>query len=214
MLTVHHLNNSRSQRILWMLEELEVPYEIVRYERDARTSLAPAALKAIHPLGKSPVITDGGASVAETGAIVSYLLEAYGAGRLAGDDPRALNYWLHYAEGSAMPPLVMKLVFTKVAERTPTLLKPLARKIVEGALKGYIDPQIALHRDFWESSLTATGWFAGSDLSAADIMMSVPLEAAAARGGIGTHARAFLDRVHARPAYRRALDKGGAYAYA
>ncbi|WP_308912026.1 glutathione S-transferase family protein [Pseudokordiimonas caeni] len=214
MLTVHHLNNSRSQRVLWMLEELEVPYEIAKYERDKVTNLAPAALKAVHPLGKSPVITDGDATIAETGAIVSYLLEKYGNGRLAGSDPHALTYWLHYAEGSAMPPLVMKLVFTRTAEKTPALLRPLARKIVTGALAGYIDPQISLHAGYWEEALAGTGWFAGSEMSAADIMMSFPLEAAAMRGGVGPKARDFLARIHTRPAYQHALEKGGPYAFA
>lgn len=220
MIVVHHLNNSRSQRVLWLLEELGLPYEIKRYERDAKTMLAPPALKAIHPLGKSPVITDGDRTVAETGAIVEYILETYGHGRLippVGTQERLrYTYWLHYAEGSAMTPLLLKLVFTALPNRAPGLMKGLVKSIAGRAQQGFVDPQIKAHVDYWEAELSKSEWFAGEELTGADIMMSFPLEAGAARGGAASrpHVRAFLDRIHARPAYQRALERGGPYAYA
>ncbi|KWH43095.1 glutathione S-transferase [Burkholderia stagnalis] len=219
MLTVHHLNNSRSQRVLWLLEELGVPYEIVRYARDPKTMLAPPALRAIHPLGKSPVVTDDGRTFAESGAIVDYLVERYGAGRLApppGTTERLdYTYWLHYAEGSAMPPLLLKLVALRIANApTPFFARPIARKIAATLQSSFIDPQIALHLGYLDDMLRRTGWFVGDSFSAADIQMSFPLEAATARGGGSAHpaiAR-FLDTIHARPAYQRALERGGPYA--
>ncbi len=220
MIVVHHLNNSRSQRVLWLLEELGVPYEIKRYERDAKTMLAPPELKAVHPLGKSPVVTDGDKIIAETGAIVEYILETYGQGRLipAPGTPERLRYtyWLHYAEGSAMTPLLLKLVFTALPNRAPVLMKGLVRSIAGRAQQGFVDPQIKAHVDYWEAELSRSEWFAGSALTGADIMMSFPLEAGAARGGAASrpHVKAFLDRIHARPAYQRALERGGSYAYA
>lgn len=220
MIVVHHLNNSRSQRVLWLLEELGVPYEVKRYERDAKTMLAPPELLAVHPLGKSPVITDGDKTIAETGAIVEYLLDAYGQGRLvppAGSAERLrFTYWLHYAEGSAMTPLLLKLVFTALPARAPGLLKGLVKTIAAKAQSGFVDPQIRSHVGYWETELTKSEWFAGADFTAADVVMSFPLEAAAARAGAGSRPRikAFLDRIHARPAYRAALERGGAYAYA
>ena len=220
MIVVHHLNNSRSQRVLWLLEELGVPYEIKRYERDAKTMLAPPELKAVHPLGKSPVVTDGDKIIAETGAIVEYILETYGPGRLipAPGTPERLRYtyWLHYAEGSAMTPLLLKLVFTALPNRAPVLMKGLVRSIAGRAQQGFVDPQIKAHVDYWEAELSRSEWFAGSALTGADIMMSFPLEAGAARGGAASrpHVKAFLDRIHARPAYQRALERGGSYAYA
>lgn len=221
MLTVHHLNNSRSQRVLWLLEELEVPYELVRYERDAKTMLAPPELKAIHPLGKSPVIADDGEVLAETGAIVEYVLERYGQGRLApaAGTPAAhrLRYWLHYAEGSAMPPLLMKLVFGRLPAGAPALLRPIVAGIAKKAQTSFIDPQLVAHFDYWEDELGKAEWFAGETFSAADIMMSFPLEAAADRAAarVGRpKLAAFLKRIHVRPAYRRALERGGPYAYA
>jgi glutathione S-transferase len=221
MLTVHHLNNSRSQRVLWLLEELGLPYEIRHYQRDAKTMLAPPELKAIHPLGKSPVITDGPATLAETGAIVETIVEAYGGGRLkppAGSEDRLRwLYWLHYAEGSAMPPLLMKLVFTALPQRAPGLIRGIVRGISNQALKGFVDPQLTAHFDYWEAELGKAEWFAGKDFSAADIMMSFPVEAAADRAGalVGRpRLKAFLEKIHARPAYRAALEKGGPYAYA
>ena len=221
MIKVHHLNDSRSQRVLWLLEELGLPYEVVRYERDARTRLAPAALRAIHPLGKSPVIQDGDVTVAETGAIVDYLLDAYGAGRLrpaAGtEDARRFTYWLHYAEGSAMPPLLLKLVFGLLPRRAPGLMRPLVKQISDKALAGFVDPQLRDHVGFWEAELARSEWFAGDQFTAADIMMSFPVEAGADRAfdpADRPRLRAFLSRIHARPAYRRALERGGPYAYA
>jgi glutathione S-transferase len=220
MIIVHHLNNSRSQRILWLLEELGVPYEIKRYERDAATMLAPAALRAIHPLGKSPVITDGNQTIAESGAIVEYLVERHGGGRLAppAGTPERLRYiyWLHYAEGSAMPPLLMKLVFQRIAQgAAPALLRPLIRRIAQRTQASFVDPQLKLHLDYLEGELGKSEWFAGNSFTAADIQMSFPLEAAAARGGLDASRpklMAFLERIHARPAYKRALERGGAYA--
>jgi glutathione S-transferase len=220
MIIVHHLNNSRSQRILWLLEELGVPYEIKRYERDAATMLAPAALRAIHPLGKSPVITDGDQTIAESGAIVEYLVERHGGGRLAppAGTPERLRYtyWLHYAEGSAMPPLLMKLVFQRIARGpAPALLRPLIRRIAERTQSSFVDPQLKLHLDYLEGELGKSEWFAGNSFTAADIQMSFPLEGAVARGGLDASRpklMAFLERIHARPAYKRALERGGAYA--
>ncbi|HQR89350.1 MAG: glutathione S-transferase [Caulobacter sp. 12-67-6] len=220
MIVVHHLNNSRSQRVLWLLEELGVPYEVKRYERDAVTMLAPPALLAIHPLGKSPVITDGDKTIAETGAIVDYVIETYGQGRLipaAGTAERLrYTYWLHYAEGSAMTPLLLKLVFTALPTRAPGLLKGLVKAIASKAQTGFIDPQVKTHVDYWEAELARSAWFAGQDFTAADIMMSFPLEAAAARAGAASrpHVKAFLEAIHARPAYRAALTRGGPYDYA
>jgi glutathione S-transferase len=223
MVTVHHLNNSRSQRILWLLEELDVPYEVKRYERDAQTMLAPPSLLAVHPLGKSPVITDSdGTTVAESGAIVEYLVDRYGRGRLippAGTPERLrYTYWLHYAEGSAMPPLLLKLVFTRLEEApVPFFVRPIVKKIAQAAMTSFIEPQLRKHLDYMEAEVAKTGWFAGSDLTAADIQMSFPLEAAASRAGLDRsrpHLTAFLEKIHARPAYRRALAKGGEYAYA
>ena len=219
MIVVHHLNNSRSQRVLWLLEELGLEYQIVRYQRDAKTMLAPPSLRAIHPLGKSPVITDGDATVAESGAIIEYLVETYGKGRLvppAGSaDKRRWTYFLHYAEGSAMAPLLMKLVFDRVeSSPAPFFVKPIAKAIAHKVKSSYILPQIEQHLDYLEGELGKTEWFAGAEFSAADVQMSFPLEAAAARGGLaGSRPRlmAFLERIHARPAYQRALEKGGPY---
>lgn len=217
MLSVHHLNNSRSQRVLWLLEELGVAYDIVRYQRQPDMR-APAELRAIHPLGKSPVITDDGKTIAESGAIAEYLIDTYGNGRLIpANTPERLRYiyWLHYAEGSAMPPLLLKLLFTLMPKRAPALLRPLVRKVCNQALTALVNPQLKLHMEFWESELSKSEWFAGDAFTAADIQMSFPLEAAAARGGLEQghpRAMAFLDRIHARPAYQRALEKGGPYA--
>ncbi len=221
MLTVHHLNNSRSQRVLWLLEELGLPYEIRRYERDGKTMLAPPELKAVHPLGKSPVITDGAATLAETGAIVETLCEVYAGGRLrpaAGTEERLRwTYWMHYAEGSAMPPLLMKLVFTALPQRAPGLIRGLVKAVSNSALKGFVDPQLTSHFDHWEAELGRSAWFAGEAFSAADVMMSFPIEAAADRAGAlegRPRLAAFLKTIHARPAYQAALAKGGPYAYA
>ena len=219
MITVHHLNNSRSQRVLWLLEELGMPYEVKRYQRDAKTMLAPPELKAVHPLGKSPVITDGANTVPESGAIVEYLVAKSG-GRLAPatGTPERLRwtYWLHYAEGSAMLPLLLKLMFTHIGrQRVPFFVKPVIKAVVEKANSSFIDPQLKLHLGYLEAELGKNEWFAGSEFSAADIQMSFPLEAAAARGGLDVQypkLGAFLKRIHARPAYQRALEAGGPYA--
>src|SRR3979411_2653380 len=217
MLTVHHLNNSRSQRVLWLLEELGVPYEIARYQRQPNM-LAPPELRAVHPLGTPPVITDNGNTVAESGAIVEYIVGTYGNGRLIPppNTPERLrySYWLHYAEGSAMPPLLMKLLFTLMPKRAPALLRPLVRKVSNQALTTLVNPQLKQHMAYWEAELSSSEWFAGSEFSAADIQMSFPLEAASARAGLEDghpKAMAFLERIHARPAYARALEKGGPY---
>lgn len=219
MITVHHLNHSRSQRILWLLEELGLDYEIQRYERDRKTMLAPASLRAVHPLGKSPVITDGDLVIAESGAIVDYLINRYGAGRLAPavDTPERLRYtyWLHYAEGSAMSPLLLKLVFDKIEKAPmPFFAKPIAKAISGKAKSGFIAPQIRQHLDYLEGELGKSPWFAGAEFSGADIQLSFPLEAAAARGGLDAswpRLMDFLKRIHARPAYQRAIERGGEY---
>ena len=219
MIVVHHLNNSRSQRVLWLLEELGLEYEVKRYERDAKTMLAPPELLAVHPLGKSPVITDGDLTLAESGAIVEYLVEGHGAGRLApppGSRERVrYSYFMHYAEGSAMPPLVLKLIFTQMPKAPMSaLVRPLVRGVADRVLKSFVLPQIKVHLDFIESELAKTGWFVGDAFSAADIQMSFPLEAAAARAGLDAgrpKITAFLEQIHARPAYRRALERGGRY---
>ena len=217
MIVVHHLNNSRSQRILWILEELDVPYEIKRYEREASMQ-APASLRAVHPLGKSPVITDDGKVLAESGAILEYLVDTYGNGRLrpapGGQERIDYNYFMHYAEGSLMPLLLMKLIFSRIPSRLPFFMKPVGRAIANGANKTLLDPQIGNHFMFLEGELAKRAWFAGAEFSAADIQMSFPLEAAVARAPIVRQMpklAAFLDRIHARPAYKRALERGGPY---
>lgn len=220
MITVHHLANSRSQRVLWLLEELGLEYEVRRYERDPGTLLAPPALRDVHPLGKSPVITDGALTVAESGAIVEYLVERYGGGRLAPPAGTAerlrYTYWLHYAEGSAMPPLLLKLIFDRIETGPmPFFVRPVARAIAGRVKSSFVEPQIRLHLDYLEGELARSTWFAGNEFTAADIQMSFPLEAAAARAGLDAsrpHLRDFLDRIHARLAYRRALERGGTYA--
>jgi glutathione S-transferase len=217
MITVHHLNNSRSQRVLWLLEELELPYEIVKYERDRKTLLAPASLRAIHPLGKSPVITDGDATLAESGAIVEYLVDTYGKGALspAPGTPghRDYRYFLHYAEGSLMPFLVMQLVFNKIKTDAPLLVRPIAKAIAGQVGKQFLAPNLANHLAFLADHLTKHAWFAGDAFSAADIQMSFPVEGAVARvrGSISPKLTEWLGRIQARPAYRRAITRGGEY---
>ncbi|MGO9050134.1 MAG: glutathione S-transferase family protein [Xanthobacteraceae bacterium] len=207
MIRVHHLNNSRSQRVLWLLEEMGTPYEVVCYERDKKTMLAPRELRRVHPLGKSPIIEDGGQTFAETGLIIEYLVQRYRADLAPPPESDVYwryKYWLHYAEGSLMPPLLLKLVIARLG-----LLGIPARPFVNAQLK--------LHLDYLESELAKTPWFAGERFSAADIMMSFPLEAARARAGLDqTRPKLmdFLKRIHARPAYQRALEKGGTYSYA
>ena len=219
MITLHHLNNSRSQRILWLLEELGVPYEIKRYQRDTQTMLAPPELRAIHPLGKSPVITDGALTVAESGAIIEYLIERYGQGRLiptAGTTERLrYTYWLHFAEGTAMPPLLLKLIFDKIEKSPmPFFIKPIARGIAGKVKASFVAPRIADNLDYMESELGKATWFAGEAMTGADIQVSFVLEACAARGGLNNsrpRLMAFLQRIHALPAYQRALARGGEY---
>ncbi|HLX81069.1 MAG TPA: glutathione S-transferase [Burkholderiales bacterium] len=219
MITVHHLNNSRSQRVLWLLEELGVPYEIKPYQRNAQTMLAPPELRAVHPLGKSPVISDDGLTIAESGAIVEYLADKYGAGRLAPapGTPGRLRYayWLHFAEGSAMPPLLMKLIFDRIESGPmPFFVRPVARAIAGKAKSTFVMPNINRILDFMEAELGKSAWFAGAAFSAADIQMSFPLEAASVRGGLDEKRPklwAFLKNIHARPAYQRALERGGKY---
>lgn len=219
MITVHHLNNSRSQRVLWLLEELGLPYEIKRYQRNQKTMLAPPELCEIHPLGKSPVITDGELTLAESGAIIEYLADRYGEGHLipAPGSPARLrcNYWLHYAEGSAMPPLLLKLVFQRVeVAPLPFFVRSVAKSIASKVQQSFVDPQIGLHLSYMEGELAKTDWFGGADFSVADVAMSFPLEAATARGGLDDHyprLQTFLQRIHARPAYQRALESGGDY---
>jgi len=206
---VHHLEHSRSQRILWLLEELGLPYEIRHYQRDPKTMLAPPALKAVHPLGKSPVIedSDDGRVIAETGAIIEYIVDK-ADGRFGPPPHRdaVLRYrhFMHYAEGSLMPPLLVMLV----ASRVP---------IFGGRIRKRIDAMFQVHLDYVEAELASRPWFAGDEISAADVMMSFPLEAARTRAGLDASRPAtiaWLDKIHARPAYKTALEKGGPYAYA
>ena len=217
MITVHHLENSRSQRVLWMLEELGLDYEVRLYKREP-TMQAPASLRAVHPLGKSPVISDGEITLAESGAILEYLVETYGNGRFvpAPGTPERLRYryFLHYAEGSLMPLLFMKLVFNRLPERVPWAMRPVARAISSGADQTLLTPQISNHFAFLESELSGRDWFAGNDFTAADIQMSFPIEAAAARAALGDklpRLKDFVARLQVRPAYKRALEKGGPY---
>ena len=223
MITVHHLNDSRSQRVLWLLEELGLPYEIVKYQRDPKTMLAPPELQKVHPLGKSPVISDGEATVAESGAILEYLIEKHGQGRLmpAPGTPEywRAKYWLHFAEGSAMPPLLLKLLFGRLIPNAPMpfFAKPIARGISAKLLGAMVDPNLKRQLDFMEAELNKSTWFAGHEFSVADIQMSFPVEAAAQRAGLDASRpklMAYLARIHARPAFKRALERGGPYSFA
>ena len=221
MIVLHHLNQSRSQRVLWLLEELGVPYEIRFYQRDPATMLAPPELKKVHPLGKSPVITDAdaGLTLAESGAILEYLVQRYGDGRLrpVPGSPDAVRYlyFMHYAEGSAMPPLLMKLIFDRIKKaKMPFFARPIARKIAQGALDGFVLPNIQAHLDYLDSELSARPWFTGEEFTVADIQLSFPIEAARVRGGLDeTRPRLmdYLQRIHERPAYQRALERGGKF---
>ena len=222
MITIHHLNNSRSQRVLWLLEELGLAYEIRYYKRDPKTLLAPPELRAIHPLGKSPVITEDGMTLAESGAILEYLVERHGGGRLippAGTPERLrYRYWMHFAEGSAMPPLLLKLVFDRIeTSPMPFFAKPIARGISARAKSLLIEPNLKRQLDFMEGELAKSDWFAGNDFTAADIQMSFPVEAAAQRAGLDASRpklMSFLKRIHARPAYKGAIERGGPYSFA
>jgi len=216
MIIVHHLNNSRSQRVLWLLEELGMPYEIKHYQRDATTNLAPPELLKVHPLGKSPVITDGDLMVAETGAVIEYLVDRSGKLRPSPGTPehRRYTYWLHFAEGSAMPPLLMTLILRRIRKSGPFFIRPIARRIADTVLDGFVTPNIVRQLAFMESELAARPWFAGNEFSAADVQMSFPLEVAAVRGGLDTHyprLTDFLARIHERPGYQAALKRGGPY---
>jgi glutathione S-transferase len=220
MITVHHLENSRSQRVLWLLEELGLAYEVKPYKRDPKTMLAPPELRQVHPLGKSPVVSEGAVTVAESGAIVEYLLDTHGRGRLrpppGTPEQRRCTYFLHFAEGSLMPPLLMKLVFDKVREaKVPFFVKPVVKGIADQVNKAFITPNLTRLMAFLEAELGSREWFAGSAFSAADIQMSYPVEAADARGVFtaASHPKlaAWLQRIHARPAFARALAAGGPY---
>ena len=219
MIVVHHLNNSRSQRVLWLLEELGAAYEIRRYARDRETMRAPPSLRQVHPLGKSPVITDGDLTLGESGAIITYLVDKFPDVPLAPvTAPERIRYiyWLHYAEGSAMPPLLLKLVFDRL-ERAPMslIIRPIARAVARRAKRQFVEPQIAEHLAYLEAELGKSEWFAGDAFSAADIQMSYPIEAAAARVGLDAgrpRLKAFLARIRDRPAYRRALQRSGEHA--
>jgi glutathione S-transferase len=223
MIVVHHLENSRSQRILWLLEELGVPYELKLYKRNPKTMLAPPELKKIHPLGKSPVITDDGEVIAESAAIIEYLVEKYGA-RAGGDlahlqpaigtpEYRQCRFWMHYAEGSLMNWLVMKLVFMSIPKQPmPFFVRPIAKAICSGALEKLVDPNLVTSLSYIEHHLSQHHWFAGPDLSMADFQMSFPVDALLSRSAKGAkvpHLREFKKRMEARPAYQRALAKGG-----
>ncbi len=205
MIKVHHLNNSRSQRVLWMLEELEVAYDIVHYERDAVTRLAPESLKAVHPLGKSPVLQDGELIIAESGASLDYLARTYGGGKLSRKpddaDFERYNELMHYAEGSAMLPLIMALYVGKLGEAGA----PLGPRI---------SSEIALHVGYLAKCLGETEYFLGEEFSAVDVHTTFVLEAANVGGGLGKlpNLASFLGRVQSRPAYKRAIERGGPYA--
>lgn len=220
MVRLHYLNNSRAQRILWLLEELQVPYELYAYEREADTSFAPDSLRTVHPLGKSPVITDGDVTLAESGAIIEYLLQTYGPDWIpaAGTEEHIQYlYWLHFAEGSLMPPLLMSLVFDKIRRsRMPFVAKPVAHAIVNKVMSGFVSPNISRMLEYIDQYLESHSWFAGDNLTGADIQMSFPLEAAHASGLINDgyqNIKRFLQQVRERDAYDRALAKGGKYDY-
>lgn len=203
MLVVHHLNDSRSQRILWLLEELGAPYEIKSYARDATTRLAPPELKAVHPLGKSPVITDGEVTIAESGAIVDYIIRTYGGGKLAapaGKDGEKYKEWLHYAEGSAMLPLMLNMYTSRLGE-------------AGAPLQPRIQSEMANHLSYVEGALAGRDWLMGSQLSGADIQMSFVGEVARAFGQMETYPniKGWVERFQARPAYQASLEKGGPY---
>ena len=219
MLLVHHLENSRSQRILWLLEELGVDYEVRRWDRDPETSLAPKALRDYHPLGKAPMIEHDGEVIAETGAIVEYLLAKFDDGRLLpaadSDEHRQYLYWLHYAEGTFMPYMIISLIMSRIeSTKMPFFAKPIANRIVGGVRSNFLDENIRRNLELMETTLSKQAWFCGERMTAADIVMSMPVEAAAVRVGLDERYPAlanFADRIHALPAYRRALDKGGPY---
>ena len=219
MIIVHHLNNSRSQRVLWLLEELGLEYQIKPYKRDAKTMLAPPELRKVHPLGKSPVVSYGAEVLAESGAILEYFADKYGAGRLApapGSPERVrYSYWMHFAEGTAQPALLLKLLFDRIKSAPmPFFARPIARKIADQALATYVLPNVERHLDYMEAELGRFEWFGGPQFTAADVQMSFPVEVSRMRGGLDERRpklMAFLEKIHARPAYQRALERGGKY---
>jgi glutathione S-transferase len=219
MITLHHLNDSRSQRILWLLEELGLEYEIVAHQRNPKTQLAPRALRELHPLGKAPLIEDDGLIWAESGAIVEYLIETYGAGRMkpAAGDPamRDYRYWVHYAEGSAMPPLVLSVIFNEMVAQSPLIARPVMKSISKVFRSRYLDREIHRHATFWNDHLSEHTWFAGDEPTGADVQMSFPLEMFIMRGGAAAaakypHVKRFVDALQDRPAYKRAQERGEA----
>jgi glutathione S-transferase len=220
MIIIHHLNNSRSQRILWMCEEIGIDYQIKHYQRDSKTQLAPQELFDVHPLGKSPVITDGDVTVAESGAIIEYLAQNYGKDlipELGTDEYRQYIYWLHFAEGSLMPQMLLKLIFDKIkTSPMPFFVKPIAKGIANKVIDGYVGPNIKSNMKFIENHLNENIWFTGDKLSGADIQMSFPLEAAMAGNKSGGYPaiQKYVDKIHSRSAYKKALEKGGPYDYA
>ncbi|GED23150.1 glutathione S-transferase [Halomonas halmophila] len=220
MIHVHHLESSRSQRVIWCLEELGMDYELVNYQRDPQTKLAPASLKQVHPLGKAPVISDasrGDRVIAESGAILEYLVEHPDAvGQLkpeAGTEAlERYRFWLHHAEGSAMPPLVMRLVFSRLDKPpVPWPMRPLGRQFAKGIERSFLTPRIREFSAFWNDALAESPWFAGDTFTAADIQMSFPIQALEGRGGLDSlpNLQAFLERCRAREAYQRASETGG-----
>jgi len=216
LIIVHHLENSRSHRVLWLLEEIGVAYEVKLYARDPATMLAPPALRAVHPLGKSPVIVDGDGTLAESGAIIEYLVEKNPASAMAPARGTAewvrYLYWLHFAEGSAMPPLLLKLILDRIATAPPWPIRPIVAAVVRRANDRLATPRLAENLDLMEAELNRSTWFAGDAFSAADIQMSYPIEASVRRAGLDQRRpklMAYLDRIHQRPAYRRAVERGG-----
>tara|TARA_R110002072_G_scaffold47597_3_gene130780 strand:- start:7369 stop:8049 length:681 start_codon:yes stop_codon:yes gene_type:complete len=222
MIIVHHLNNSRSQRVLWLLEELKLPYEIKRYKRDPKTIRAPKSLRNVHPLGKSPVITDGDITVAESAVIIDYLVRTYAKETFSPDESSAefrdYQYWMHFSEGSLMPPLLMRMLFEKLkTSPMPFFIKPVAKMIADKVLTTFVNPEITLNMGFVDQYLASHTWFAGDELSGADFQMSFPLEASVAAGAISRNKypniHAYVQRFQERGAYLNALEKGGDYDY-
>jgi glutathione S-transferase len=219
MITVHHLENSRSQRILWLLEELGLEYEIRKYARDPLTSLAPPELLKLHPLGKAPILTDGRHTLAESGAIVEFLVRHYDNGRLkpAADSPAgmAYTYWLHYAEGTFMPLMIVSLIVGRIETAPmPFIVKPIAKGIAQKVRVGYLNANVRRNLDHMEATLNTSLWFCGDELTAADVQMSFAVEAASVRTNLQEdypNLAAYLERLQARPAYQRALERGGPY---
>jgi len=219
MLTVHHLENSRSQRILWLLEELGVEYEIKRYGRDKQSGLAPPELLDVHPLGKAPVVTDGDITVAESGSIIEYLVHNYDDGSLRPEDGTAdwlsYTYWLHYAEGTFMPLMIVSLILGRIETAPmPFFIKPVAKGIAAKVRAAYLDANVRRNLEFMEKALNESEWFCGNRFTAADVQMSFALEAAEVRSNLTAeypHLAAFLKTIRSRPGYKAALDRGGHY---